>query len=245
MKLQIPKTLKDLGFNINHIGLIGVFFLLILGLTFTQEPLMLENLLKLKFLRADNTEQVVASSSEVSSPAVSESGIDNILAEKNKLSSLIDPGFNEGSVLGLSTDSQQSVTELLSEKNLNTIPVKEVTDNSDNISIYVDQVKLVEEYYGSILILSAISSKDASAATEAIPLTKSIISEMKSMNVPSGLVRFHRLKMMHHGIVLNMLENIAYKKSPKDRAAAAVLFFEVTNAMESARADLVDEGYFN
>lgn len=245
MKLQVKKTFKDLGFNINHIGLIGVFFLLILGLTFTQEPLLLENLLKFKFLKADNTtEQQVASESASAAP-ISEAGIDNIIDEKNKLSSLIDPSFSEGSVLGLSTDAQESITDILSEKNLSSIPVKQVDDTKENISLYVDQVQLVEDYYGSILILSAISSQDVTASTQAIPLTQNIISELKAMDVPTKLVRFHRLKMMHYSVVLNMLENIAYQKSPKDKAAAGVLFFEITNAMESSKSDLVNQGYFN
>jgi hypothetical protein len=245
MKLQIKKTVKDLGFNINHFGLIGVFFLLILGLTFTQEPLLLENLTKLKFLKADNATEATMTVQGAEVPPTSESAIDNILEEKNKLSSLIDPSFSEGSVLGLSTEAQESVTEILSDKNLNTITVKEVSDSRDNISVYVDQLKLVEDYYGSILVLSAISTKDATAATEAMPLTKGIISELKAMNVPSGLVRFHRLKLMHYGVVLNMLENIATEKTSKDRAAAGMLFFEITNSMESAKTDLVNEGYFN
>jgi hypothetical protein len=245
MKLQVKKTFKDLGFNINHIGLIGVFFLLILGLTFTQEPLLLENLLKLKFLKADNTTEQQVASESVSASPVSEAGIDNIIDEKNKLSSLIDPSFSEGSVLGLSTDAQESITDILSEKNLSSIPVKQVDDTKENISLYVDQVQLVEDYYGSILILSAISSQDVTASTQAIPLTQNIISELKAMDVPTKLVRFHRLKMMHYSVVLNMLENIAYQKSPKDKAAAGVLFFEITNAMESSKSDLVNQGYFN
>ena len=44
---------------------------------------------------------------------------------------------------------------------------------------------------------------------------------------------------MQYGVVLNMLDTIAHNQSSKDRAAAGVLFFEITNAMESERMDLI------
>lgn len=245
MQLHIVDKFKKLGFSINHLALVGAFFLLLGGLTYSQEPLLLENLFSLKFLKAETQTQDQVDISPVSLGAVSKDGADNIISEKNKLSSLIDPGFSEGSVLGLSTDAQDNINDLLSEKNLQSIAVKEVTNSKDNVSIYVDQIKLVEDYYGSVLVLSVLGTKDQAAAVQAIPLAQNIIAELKSMNVPMSLVRFHRLKMMHYGVVLNMLENIAYQQNVQDRAAAGVLFFEITNAMESAKADLVNQGYFN
>jgi hypothetical protein len=246
MRLQIGQKLKDLGFTINHYGLIGVFLLITIGLTFTTEPMLLQNLTGLKFLHAQDNGQVKSFTPDTSSvPPVSYDGIDSVIAEKNNLSSLIDPSFGKGSVLGLSTEAQNTVDNMFDESSLQNIPVNQI-DNSDfNISNYIDQVQLLEAYYGDVVILSSLSSQDPVVASKTIPVVKSLISELKSVQVPTKLVRYHRLKLMHYSIVLNMLENIASDVSPEDKSAAGILFFEITNELESERTKLIQQSNFD
>lgn len=246
MRLQIGQKLKDLGFTINHYGLIGVFLLVTIALTFSSEPLLLQNLTGLKFLRAQTSDQVKSFTADTSSVApVSIDAIDKTIAEKNNLSSLIDPSFGQGSVLGLSTDAQNTVDRMFDESSLQNISINQI-DNSDvNITDYVDQTQLLEAYYGDIVILSSLSSQDPVIATKAIPLVKGLLQELKSVKVPKLLVRYHRLKMMHYAVVLNMLQNTAQNVSPQDKSAAGILFFEITNEMESERTKLIQQNNFN
>lgn len=246
MQLQIRKKLKDLGFTINHYGLIGVFLLVTIALTFSSEPLLLQNLTGLKFLHAQTADQVKSFTTDTSGVApVSTEAIDKIIAEKNNLSSLIDPSFGQGSVLGLSTDAQNSVDSMFDENSLKNINVNQVDDSEFNISNYVDQTQLLEAFYGDVVILSSISSQDPVVASKAIPLVKGLISELKSVKVPKVLVRYHRLKLMHYAVVLNMAQNIAQNVSPQDKSAAGILFFEITNEMESERTKLIQQNNFD
>ncbi len=247
MQLQIKTRLNDLGFTVNHYGLIGFFVVMVIGLAFTTEPLMLQNLTGLKFLKAQTAENQVASSKPDLSrvPGVSYDGIDRITAEKNNLSSLIDPSYGQGSVLGLSTDAQNSVDQVIDEQSLQNIPVKKVANTEFNIESYADQVQLLEAYYGDVLILSALSSQDPASANKAIPLVKGLISELKGVQVPEQLVRYHRLKLMHYAVVLNMAQNIAHNVSPQDKSAAGILFFEITNEMEMERASLIQSNNYS
>ena len=238
MKQKLFGKFESLGFTLGHYGLIGFFVVVTIGLTFAREPLLLGNLTGLKFLQANDTTEV-KSIDEVNLPPVSSTGIDNLVDEKNNLSALIDPSFSEGSVLGLSTEAEQSISHILSDDNLQTIPVNAVDVDEFSIESYVDQSTLIEDYYGSVIVLSVLSTKDSTAAAEAIPVAERIVSELKTLAVPKPLVRFHRLKLMQYGVVLNMLDTIAHNQSSKDRAAAGVLFFEITNAMESERMDLI------
>lgn len=239
MKLKPNGKFSSLGFTIGHWGLIAFFAVVVIGLGLAKEPMLLGNLTGLKFLQAsdENTESGLDLTSDL--PPISPEAIDKILSEKNNLSALIDPTFGEGSVLGLSTEAQESIDTILSDKNLATIPVNSVKADQFNTAIYFDQVSLVEDYFGSILVLSAIGSRDASVAKEAIPVTQRIIAELKAISVPNIYIRYHRLKLMQYGIVLNMLDNIAYNSSPKDKSAAGILFFEISNAAEAEKSKLI------
>lgn len=242
MLLQIKIKLEELGFNINHFGLIGVFFLLIIGLTFTNEPLLLENLFKLKFLKAEDQKVIGFNPETLEFDPISVAGLDRFAKEKDRLSSLVDPNFSEGSVLGISTQAEESISQILSEKNLAKITVRKVKSSEDNVGLYIDQVKLIEDYYGLVLILSAVASKDEIAATQAMALNKNIISELKAMKVPESYVRYHRLKMMHYGVINNMLENIIKKNKAADRSAAGILFFEIYSAMDTELSSIAGVG---
>ncbi len=242
MQLQMKKRLNELGFTINHYGVIGFFVVVVIALTFATEPLTLQNLTGLKFLKAQTTNQIAPSSPDLSGiPDVSYEGIDSITREKNNLNSLLDPSYGQGSVLGLSTDSQNTINQVLDENSLQNIPVKKVAGTEFNIESYIDQVQLLEAYYGDVLILSSLSSQNPDAASKAIPLVKGLIGELKGVAVPEPLVRYHRLKMMHYAVVLNMAQNIATNVSPQDKSAAGILFFEITNAMEVERASLIQK----
>lgn len=233
MLQQIKTKLNELGFNLNHFALIGLFFVFVLGLTFTSEPLLFENLFKLKFLRAqsdDVVEQFIPET--IAGLKISEDDLNKLADQKNKLSIMLDPTFSEGSVLGLSTESQDSITQILSDNNLEQIPVKTVQNSSDNIDIYLSQVKLIEDYYGSIMILATIANGNEQSVREAIPLNKKIISELKATSVPSSYVRYHRLKLMHYGIIDSMLKSLSGKTDMKSRSAAGILFFETQNAID-------------
>ena len=245
MKQKLFGKLGSLGFNLGHYGLIAFFAIFTIGLTFAQEPLLLGNLTSLKFLKAQDAQPAEQSLGTITLPPVSQTGIDNIAEEKDNLSSLIDPSFSEGSVLGLSTAIEGSVSEILSDNNLKSIPVKTIEVGEYSIENYVDESSLIEDYYGSVIVLSALASRDSATAGEAIPVAKRITAEFKALSVPEPLARYHRLRLMHYGIVLNMLETIANNSNSKDRAAAGVLFFEITNAMESERTNLIREYNFD
>ena len=66
-----------------------------------------------------------------------------------------------------------------------------------------------------------------------------MIGEFKSVSVPQPFVHYHRLKLIQNAVLLNMATAIATGESTKDQAAAGVLFFEITNALESERAELI------
>lgn len=233
--------LETLGFKVNHFALIGFFTLFILGTTFMKDPLLFENIFTLKFLKAEGntpTQQVVAAAE---TQPVSYDGINDIVAQKNEMMGLLDPSFGEGSVLGASTEAQESVQDILSAENISKIPIKETSDAEKNITSYIDKISLVESYYGQTLILSAISTKDPAAAQKSIPLITAIIGDMKSISVPTSFAHYHRLKLMQNAVLLNMANTIASSGSSKDQAAAGVLFFEITNELENERAQLINQ----
>lgn len=231
--------LETLGFKVNHFALIGVFVFLLLGITFLKDPILLENITSLKFLQAEENgveEQVIQA---VEAEPVSEDGIQEIVDQKNEMMSLLDPTFGEGSVLGLSTEAEETVKNILNEESIAYIPVKQVEDSEKNINVYISQVSLVESYHGQTVILSAISTRDPAAAQNSIPLLQSLIAELKGIEVPTPFAHYHRLKLMQNAVLLNMADTIATAKPSKDRAAAGILFFEVTNELEAERGKLM------
>lgn len=241
---NVKTKLSGLGFSINHYGLIAISLIIFLGLMFTTESLTLQNLTAFKFLKANNESVTEQTLPEVSVEEVATEAIDKLTAQKNELSSLLDPSFGQGSVLGENTEGKKALDATLSEQSLQAIPVMAVVDTENNIIDYVDQLQLLELYYGDLLILSSITTQDPAAAGKAIPLVKGLISELKSMKVPQSLVRYHRLKLMHYAVVMNMAQNIASNLSPEDKSAAGILFFEITNEMESEKAALIQKYEF-
>ena len=231
--------LQSLEFTIHHFSLIGVFALIIIGFTVMKDPLLLQNITSLKFLKANSGEPVQEIIQVPSATPVSYEHIDEIVQEKNEMLSLLDPSFGEGSVLGVSTETQETVNDILSAENLSKIPVNQVTANETSITKYFSQINLIEAYHGQTIILSAISTKDTAAAEKTLPLLNSMIGEFKSVSVPQPFVHYHRLKLIQNAVLLNMATAIATGESTKDQAAAGVLFFEITNALESERAELI------
>lgn len=231
--------LQSLEFTIHHFSLIGVFALMIIGLTVMKDPILLQNITSLKFLKASSGENTQTVVQVPSVKPVSYENIETIVQEKNDMLSLLDPSFGEGSVLGVSTETQKSVNDILSAENLEKIPVNIVSANEESITAYFSKINLIEAYHGQTIILSAISTKDAAAAEKTLPLLNSLIGELKSISVPQPFTHYHRLKLMQNAVLLNMASAITIEISTKDQAAAGVLFFEITNALESERAELI------
>lgn len=238
MKQKNNSKLARFGFTRGHYAMIGFFVVALAGLTFTQEPLLLENLFGLKFLRAEQ-EQVAQ---EVAVPAVEEvdyEAIDAAAAEKDQMLSLLDPFYKDGSVLGANTEGKQMVDDILSEENLSTIPVKTVADSESRFEKYSEQVNLIESYNGSIIILGSLSEQNPASALKTIPMIKSTIGELKDLEVPQSFTRLHRLRMMQYAVLLSMANNIASNSSPEDKGAAAIVYFEILDAMEVENSALI------
>lgn len=127
---------------------------------------------------------------------------------------LVDPtnGADQGAVLGATTglDIADPLNTLLPQKYLDTIKLVTTDDNSDeSFKRYSQKVVLIESQNGMMNILSTLNSDDNEKLVQISTKAKNLVASMKSVEVPTELTEYHKLKMIYYVTLGQIGESLA------------------------------------
>lgn len=126
---------------------------------------------------------------------------------------LVDPsGGDKGSVLGAVTglNIADPLETLLPQKYLDSIKLVTTDDNSaESFKRYSERVVLIESQNGMMNILATLNTDDNEKLVGISGKAKNLVASMKSVEVPSELVEYHKLKMIYYVTLGQIGESLA------------------------------------
>jgi hypothetical protein len=227
-----------LGFTAGHFGLIAGCITLILIFSFVKGDLTLAKLKNLPVLQARSESQPLTyeqaraqAEAAYSSNFTADDLTEQQLAE-------IDPTLDAGQVLGASTEPIPSIEELFDQQTMDRIPVRVSTDNSSvALQRYAEKLRFLETYYGTPVLLEAVSTQDAELLKKAAPAYLSLVTELKAVDVPSVFVEFHKTKIIYYASLVELTQSMS-SANGEDVGLSGALFFGLTDKLNSMQSEL-------
>jgi hypothetical protein len=230
-------------FTANHFLLIGGVCALILVFSIIKGDLTWDTFRNLNFSQASSPqgltyEQALAQAQAElgASTTIASEEDDKKIAEQL---AMLDPSFERGAVLGDSTEPSLSMEELMTPENLDKIPVA-ATIKTDLTTVrdYADSLNLIENYFDTLTLLTAISSRDTELLRKATVAYQQMINELMQLPVPDRLLTFHKVNLLYYSSLLAMSESMSEDASQPETTAAGLLFFSLKEKVDLMRAEI-------
>lgn len=183
--------------HLSHLSVIGVFAFVLLSV------LAMRGEINLNPFRASANKTEVLTYEEAKAQVAMEMGESNINfdAMSNQLA-MVDPTAGDrGAVLGMTTSLNISdpIEKVFPPELMNQLVLITTQDNSpESYRLYSEQIVLIESENGMVTTLLAINQDDPEQLLQARENTRKMVGMMKSVEVPTDLVEYHRLKMVYY-----------------------------------------------
>lgn len=193
------KTKIKSQFSLNHIAVIAGVIFVLGGLSVFQNWERVSAMLNNPEAEAEQGSGLYYTYTPPALPTVL--GSDTIpdgpvvLNEDGTFSSLEDIG----DVLGANSDSPSV--------DLNSIQIKTIPGNPENLRVYIDQTFLIESAILPGDFETAIASGDPSKTHEQVDKLKQVHNSLQNMNVPDMAEKLHRAKIAQYATAIELLQN--------------------------------------
>lgn len=246
--ITIMEPIPAVSFGKSHLKLIGASILLLIAALFMRGGFTLGSFglsqadsapkrITLAEAQAQAHQIVMEQSGGVADGAALAEKTQEQLAE-------IDPNFGGGAVLGASVgdDGNLNVDELLNSSAIKSAQINIYqTQDPLQFTAYSSQVHDLENKYGAIILMTALSTRDQASLQKAQAGYKSIIAGLQAMQVPSQFEEFHRIKLVYYSALATMAESMASEGPNEQAATATSLFFSLNDKLESLSAQLASQ----
>jgi hypothetical protein len=126
---------------------------------------------------------------------------------------MVDPNAGDrGTVLGMTTGLNISdpIEKVFPPELMNQLVLTTTKDNSpESYRLYSEKIVFIESENRMILSLLTINQDDPEKLLEARENTRKMIGMMKSVEVPTDLVEYHRLKMVYYATLGEIAQSLS------------------------------------
>lgn len=233
---------QDHGFTKGHIATIAVCALALAGIGF------MKNGFNFSLSKASSGEikpyTYEMALAEVESQG-SSSGEHSADENRNQLA-MLDSNFSEGSVLGASTgtldsvipDAQDTLTpEVLAPIKINLLP----NTTTESLKQYVEDVRAVELQDEADVILSNLNSDDKKLLEETAKKVIPLVQDLLLVPVPKALEEYHKIKMIYYLQLSNLAEGYAGVVNAPDPKETGMQVFSVTERLSKIQSEISDK----
>jgi hypothetical protein len=180
-----------------HLAIIGTFAVVLLG------TMVLRNQISLNPFRANANDHLLtyeeAKAQVAAEMGTGNSEIENALRDQL---ALVDPSLGDpGRVLGMTTglDIAEPLESKLPPGELDKIRLTTTEDNSvESFKRYSEKIIYIESANNLVSNLIALNSDDLEKLKNISTDTRKMVGMMKSVEVPSALQEYHKLKMVYY-----------------------------------------------
>lgn len=155
---------------------------------------------------------------------------------------LIDPGLNQGAVLGASTDLAAEIPDartLYTPQQLAQIKVKLSLDSSRAaVKRYLSQAELAENYYNATANFGALNSDDQESLKSAGNGFQALAREFSALEAPANLAEYHRLKIMYYVLLSDTAKSYLTGGSDPKGGYYGLAVFSMMSRLESLRQQI-------
>lgn len=232
------------SFGKSHIKLIAVSIILLVTATFMRGGFTLGKFGFSKAESAPNKLTLAEAKAQAHQIVAEKYGDDNSssLAEKSQAQlAEIDPNFGQGSVLGASigVDGNIDISSVLNSDAISSAKINVYqTENKLQLNGYGTQLHAIEEKFGAVILLGALTTRDQASLQQAQSGYKNIISALQEMQVPAQFEEYHRMKLVYYSSLVSMADSMASEGPSEQAATATTLFFSLNEKLETLRSQL-------
>ena len=233
------------SFGKSHLKLIAVSVILLIAATFMRGGLKLSSF---SFSTAKSApqgmtlEEAKAKARQIVAERHGSAVDQSVLAEQTQDQlAEIDASYGGGEVLGAATASEGNMDadSVLNSEAVNSIQINTYqTSDKLRLNSYASQVHAVEGKYGAVVLLGALGSREQSGLQAARAGYKNIISSLQALLVPSQFSEYHKMKLVYYSALASMADSMASEGPNEQAAAAASLFFSLTDKIDALGTQL-------
>ncbi|MDQ3018469.1 MAG: hypothetical protein M3Q64_01205 [bacterium] len=234
--------LQSMGFSIAHAQLIGIAVVVFAVLVFTQTGISIKGM----FAKAE-IQPVVITYEQARTEVLNEQSVssNNVSEDLNQRQlALLNRTDENGQVLGsaIGIGDIPTADQIFSREQLDLIVINTVATNPKNILKYSEQIMAIESENNALALLGNLNSSDPVALSEASKQATVLVSNFKSLSVPSELADYHRYKMIYYQSLARIAQAFEKNELNDDFANTSKILFSIMDKIEQTKR-LVSEKY--
>lgn len=233
--------LKSLGFTASHVHLLLVAFALFSVLIVAKSDISIKAL----FVKADDNvemltyegvrDEILAERGGVITPQTD--------AEAEAQFALLDRSLDNGQVLGesIGIGTIPPAEQIFSRDQLDLITLSIEETTKESVEKYSERLLNVESQESATSLMANLNSSDPEILNKTRDQAMEIISNLKSLTVPSELVDFHRYKMIYYQSLSSMASSFAQNTLDTNFENTSKIFFSITSKLEESKSKIQDQ----
>lgn len=230
---------QDHGFTKSHIATVALCAFALAGIAFMKSGFHFSFAMKQQVAEKQFTYEMALAQVQ------SETGVDVSPTQNQDREQLamLDSNYSEGSVLGASTGTLDSVIPdaalTLTPEVLAPIKIKllSYTDKS-SLEKYVEDVRTVEIQDGADVILANTNTDDKNILQENAKQVLPLVQDLLLVEVPKDLEEYHKLKMIYYLQLSNLSEGYAGVKNAPDPKETGMQIFSLMERLTKIQSDI-------
>lgn len=231
---------KDHGFTKGHIATVAVCALVLVGIGF------MKNGFNFSLTKASSAE-VKPYTYEMALAEVQAGSVDGqgTTEEENRNQlAMLDSNFSEGSVLGASTGTLESVIpdaeETLTAEVLAPIKINVLSYTSEeSLKQYAEDVRAIEIQDEADMILASLNSDDKMLLQDTAKKVIPLVEDLLLVPVPKALEEYHKIKMIYYLQLSNLAEGYAGVANAPDPKETGMQVFSVMERLSKIQSEIL------
>lgn len=241
----LNKEARNLGLNFNHIFMVGGAAAILILITFMKGGFNVDYNSATAQQNAGKKLTYEQALEHVRNKKETQLNGESSIAKKEEGSVLasLDQNYKSAQVLGASTeDLIPDSSTYLSEEQLNKIEVRIIKDNSkEALQKYARTASYVESKHDSFSLVSNYMSDDNAQQKKVAAEAIAIVSELKGMDVPEVLVKYHKMRMAIYAAI-NLIAKSGFDDSVVvDRNSLGVQLLSFITTMDELRNEIQEK----
>jgi len=162
---------------------------------------------------------------------------------RNQLA-MLDSNFSEGSVLGSSTGTLDSIIpdakDMLTPEILAPIKINLLSYTSDvSLNQYVEAVRFIELQDEADIILANLNTDDKTVLKETSKKVIPLVQDLLLVPVPKALEEYHKIKMIYYLQLSNLAEGYAGVPNAPDPKETGMQIFSVMERLSQIQSEIL------
>ena len=233
-------------FNFGQLAAIAACAFLLIGLAVFKNGLSLpifkrgpEATVKEKYTYEQARQQVLADSQ------AQDQATENLKRDEiSRQLAMLDPSFNTGSVLGVSTGTLEALNlpkleDFVTQEELQQIPVQEISEtNIETITQYLEALSDADLQNNIVYIISNLGTDNQEALLSVPATAEELITRMYLIKVPKALVLYHKLTMLYYVELGELAANYAGVEGSQSAEITSMQIFSLMRSLQEIREDI-------